>query len=135
MVLRTFAMDDYDAVIALWKKAGIRLSRSDTVEGIRKKLERDPQLFLVMVEAGAIIGAVMGSYDGRRGWVNHLAIDPLHQGKRLGSVLLAELERRFRELGCEKVNLLIEMDNAQVQGFYQQLGFRMDSLLFMEKWM
>lgn len=127
-------MSDYEAVISLWQKAGIVLSRSDSAEGIQQKLQRDPQLFVVAEEAGQIIGAVMGAFDGRRGWVNHLAGDPLYQGRQIGTRLLAELERRFQEVGCEKVNLLIEWENAKVKGFYERLGFREDRLLFMEKW-
>lgn len=81
-----------------------------------------------------IVGAVMGSYDGCRGWVNHLAVDPGYQGQDLGSRLMQELENRLAALGCEKINLLIEPSNSGVQAFYGRLGFTADELIFMEKW-
>lgn len=134
MEIREFALSDYEDVIDLWQRAGLSLSRSDSIEGIKRKLERDSELFLVVEEDKQIIGAVMGCFDGRRGWVNHLAIDPDFQGNQIGKNIMDELERRFREVGCEKVNLLISMDNTKVQGFYERLGFTQDPLVFMEKW-
>ena len=77
----------------------------------------------------------MGSYDGRRGWVNHLAVAPERQGQGLGAAIMAELERRLVTKGCEKVNLLIEPDNAGVQAFYEKLSYSRDPLIFMEKWL
>jgi ribosomal protein S18 acetylase RimI-like enzyme len=134
MIIREFTLNDYTLVIDLWKKAGIELSNSDSLEGIKHKLERDSDLFLVAEKDGRIVSAVMGSYDGRRGWVNHLAVDPQFQGNNVGTEIMVELEKRFKDVGCEKVNLLIEMDNSKVQGFYEKLGFNHDKLIFMEKW-
>lgn len=134
MNIRQFTLDDYATVIDLWLRAGISLSRTDSIEGITHKLERDAELFLVAEEAGRIIGAVMGCYDGYRGWVKHLAVDPEFQGAQVGKELMAELERRFRQVGCEKINLHIAKGNEKVQGFYQKLGYRPLELTFMEKW-
>lgn len=136
MLIREFCLEeDYAATIALWQACNILLSKSDSRESIKKILERDADLFLVVEQDQAIIGAVMGRYDGRRGWVQHLAIAPDFQGQRLGSQLVQELERRLQAKGCEKVNLLVRPDNASVQNFYQHLGFRRDELIYMEKWL
>lgn len=135
MKIRTFILDDYRDVIRLWKKAGITISRSDSLEAIKHKCERDPELFIVAEQKGQLISAVMGSYDGRRGWVHHLAVDPDWRGKEIGTKMMQELERRLRDIGCEKVNLLIKMDNLRVQAFYEKLGFERDELVFMEKWL
>ncbi|RNB83102.1 GNAT family acetyltransferase [Brevibacillus nitrificans] len=135
MNIRSFSLEQWEEVVTLWRRAGIQLSRSDTPAGIQKKLERDPQLFLIAeTEEGRIIGAVMGSYDGRRGWINHLAVDPDCQGQDLGTRLLQELEQRLAGLGCDKINLLIEPENGVVQAFYEKQGFNRDELIFMEKW-
>jgi len=135
MEVREFRMTDYDAVVALWQAAGLHLSPSDDRARILHKLERDPDLFLVGAEQGTLVAAVVGGYDGRRGWVYHLAVHPDHQGRGLGAALLAELEERLRRKGCHKLNLLVEPDNASVQRFYQRVGYRRDELIFMEKWL
>lgn len=135
MRIESFSLQQYEDVIQLWQRAGLQLSCSDTREGLRKKLERDAELFLVaMNEEERMIAAVMGSYDGRRGWVNHLAVDPDFQGQDIGSRLMDELEKRLANIGCEKINLLIEPTNHGVQVFYNQLGYERDELIFMEKW-
>lgn len=75
----------------------------------------------------------MGSFDGRRGWINHLAVDPDYQGNSIGQKMMSELERRYKKLGCEKINLLIEMDNGKVQEFYKKrISTRGTHIL--EKW-
>lgn len=134
MKFREFTLNDYESVIDLWKLAGLKLSRSDTYEGLKIKLKRDPDLFFVMEEEKRIIGVVMGSFDGRRGWINHLAVHPEYQGRNLGQQIIDELQRRFKKIGCEKINLLIELSNENVQSFYEKQGFKKHDLLFMEKW-
>ncbi len=131
--IRAFAMRDYEQVAELWRAAGLSLSLSDDVSGIEHRLQRDADLFIVAESRGQIVGAVMGCYDGRRGWVNHLAVAPGSQRNGIGTALMAELEARFRAIGCVKVNLLIEPDNSGVQRFYDGIGYTRDDLIFMEK--
>ncbi|CAM5796449.1 GNAT family acetyltransferase [Brevibacillus borstelensis] len=134
MDIRSFQMTDYEAVVELWMRAGLTPSPSDSREAIEKKLQRDPELFLVATEQDQLIGAVMGAFDGRRGWVYHLAVDPQCQGKQIGRLLMNELEERMRAVGCDKMNLLVAQDNVRVGAFYQKLGFTRDDVFFMGKW-
>lgn len=78
---------------------------------------------------------MLGTFDGRRGWVNRLATRADQRGRGLASAVLAELELRLAMKGCRKVNLLVEADNRQVTGFYQRGGYAEDQLIFMEKWL
>lgn len=135
MRIQSFTLEQYEEVVSLWQRSGLKLSRSDTPEGIRRKLKRDKELFLIaQADDDKIVGAVMGSYDGRRGWINHLAVAPDCQGQDLGTRLMQELEERLAALGCDKINLLIEPQNSRVQAFYDKLGFAADELIFLEKW-
>jgi hypothetical protein len=75
--IRTFSFpQDYPAVITLWETAGpgVHVGRSDAPDEIRKKLARDPDLFLLAEEDGKLVGSVIGGFDGRRGIVYHLAV-------------------------------------------------------------
>jgi ribosomal protein S18 acetylase RimI-like enzyme len=133
--MRPYMPADFEAVTALWQACALHPSRSDTSEGLARKLERDPDLFLLLEEDGATVATVMGSYDGRRGWINRLAVAPSHRGRDIGRQLVGEIERRLKARGCDKVNLLIEPDNAEVADYYDRLGYRRDALIFMEKWL
>lgn len=126
MRIRSFDLArDYAAVYALWQSAGpgVHTGRSDTPEEIVKKLQRDPDLFLVGEEAGQIVGSVVGGYDGRRGLVYHLAVAPALRGRGLGTQLMDELEQRLRARGCLKAYLLVTLDNPDALEFYQRRGW------------
>jgi ribosomal protein S18 acetylase RimI-like enzyme len=134
--LRTFSMNEYEQVIDLWLRAGIKVGPSDSREGISRRLQRDEDLFLVALSQNErVIGAVLGGFDGRRGWVNHLAVDQDFQGQGVGRALIALIEERLRARGCLKVNLLVAGDNRQVLGFYEKQGFEKDDVVFMGKWL
>ena len=116
---------DYDAVVALWRTSwpGVKVGRSDTPAELAKKLQRDPDLFLVAEIAGRIVGTVIGGFDGRRGLVYHLAIAPEQRGRGLGAALMTELETRLKTKGCVRCYLLVAPDNFGVTGLYRRLGW------------
>lgn len=132
-MIRSATVGDAASLADLWRTAGLRFHPELVASELASVLGQE--LVLVHEEAGQVTGTVMGTYDGRRGWVHRLATRPDRRGQGIASALLAELERRLLALGCAKVNLLIEPDNAAVAGFYTRLGYRRDDVLFMEKWL
>ncbi|MFF5295988.1 GNAT family N-acetyltransferase [Paractinoplanes globisporus] len=136
--IREFDWPDYDAVARVWAVAGREVVPRAELEA---KLTRDPELFLVAESQsrpesqslpesrsvagspGEVVGVVMGTYDGRRGWILRLAVDPAHRRGGIATRLVAELESRLRGLGCPRVNLLVLPDNAGGLSFWQALGY------------
>jgi len=122
---------DFPDILTLWGRAGpgVRLGRSDAPEQIEKKLKRDPDLFLVAELDGRIVGSVLGGFDGRRGLVYHLAVDPHYRQHDIGSRLMEELENRLRAKGCLRAYLLVTKNNPQAMQFYERHGWaRMEYL-------
>jgi len=122
---------DYDEVYKLWgmMEKGVRVSRSDSLDEIKKKVARDPDLFLVAVSDNMIIGSVIGGFDGRRGMVYHLAVASEFRGMGIGSRLMNELESRLRSKGCLKCYLLVTLDNSDAEAYYQHRDWKcMDDL-------
>ena len=117
---------DYGSVIELWKsiEKGVHLGRSDTLTEIEKKIGRDPDLFLVAVSEGEVIGAVIGGFDGRRGLIYHLAIASTFRGCGIGSELMNEVEARLRAKGCIKCYLMVTLDNLEVAAYYEKRGWQ-----------
>ena len=114
--------DDYPAAFTLWQgiEKGVHVGRSDTPAEIEKKLQRDPDLFLVAEADGKIIGSVIGGYDGRRGLIYHLAVSASFRELGIGSRLMDEVETRLRSKGCLKCYLLVTTDNPEAMQFYEQ---------------
>ena len=136
MQIREFNIElDYDVIRVLWREAGsgIQLSPSDEQGEIRKKLDRDPDLFLVAEEGKRIVGAVLGGFDGRRGMVYHLAVQPEYRAREIGRALMEELEHRLRAKGCLKYYLLVTKDNQEALAFYRGMGCDEMDLLVMGK--
>ena len=134
--IRAFTLADTEAVRALWGAAGLKPSRSDAPEAMAKVAERNPGLALVAEDReGRIVGTATGADDGRRGWVYRLAVHPEARQAGLGRRLVAEVEARLRDRGCEKLNLLVERDNPDAIAFWRRLGYADDDVVFLGKWL
>lgn len=123
---------DYALVKDLWAttEKGVRVGRSDAPAELKKKLRRDPDLFLVAEVNGEIVGSVIGGYDGRRGMLYHLAVAAPHRGRGIGGSLLGEVEKRLKSKGCIRCYLMVTRDNPEAARFYEKRGWLlMDHIL------
>jgi ribosomal protein S18 acetylase RimI-like enzyme len=110
---------------------GVRVGPSDTPSEIEKKLARDPDLFLVAEIDGKLIGTVIGGFDGRRGFVYHLAVAAPFRRGGVASRLMQEVENRLRAKGCIRSYLLVRPDNADALDFYRKTGWSvLDDVIF-----
>lgn len=130
---RQYTTADCDAVRALWLRAGLELRPSDSKEELEKKLRRDPELFLVAEDEGEIVGAVIGAFDGRRGFIYHLAVAPERQGEGIGKALIDQVIEGLKKLGCIRLLLLVNEENEKAVEFYKATGFRQDRMYVMSK--
>ncbi|WP_165068294.1 GNAT family acetyltransferase [Marisediminicola senii] len=143
MLLRPFDEADTDRVIQLWTDCGLTRPWNDPRRDIERKLAVQRELFIVGVEPNTatgtetgteygvdhdtIVATAMAGYDGHRGWVNYLAVDPTAQGRGYGRAIMAEIERMLQAAGCPKLNMQIRADNTDAFGFYEALGYRQDA--------
>ena len=133
VTIEPFAMDDFALVHVLWQRSGLCMRPSDGPEQTLLKLARDPELFLVARDSSAaIVGTVMGGWDGRRAYVYHLAVPPERQRQGIADRLMDELEERFRMLGALKAKLQIMNDNDASRAFFSARGYEPES--FCEPW-
>ncbi len=134
-MLRTYVPRDYPAVRDLWRASGLTVGPSDRPAELERTRRRDPDLFLVAEWDGVLVGAVLGRFDGRRGWINHLAVEEPARHLGIGARLMAEVERRLARKGCAKVNLHVFPENVRACGFYERLGYGRREFIFMDKWL
>ena len=127
LTIRTFTDADTKATIALWQACELTRAWNDPDKDIERKLSVNDDLFLVAEIQDNIVGSVMGGYDGHRGWINYLAVDPGQRKQGLGKQLMLTVEHRLLSLGCPKINLQIRTGNEAVMEFYRAIGFTEDA--------
>jgi ribosomal protein S18 acetylase RimI-like enzyme len=130
MQIRAFELADTDAVVRLWEKCGLTRPWNDPRRDIERKLTTQPELFLVGTDGGSVMASAMIGFDGHRGWVYYLAVDPGRRGQGHARTLMTEAERLLIELGCPKIMLMVRSSNTAVVDLYEHLDYvREDTLL------
>lgn len=129
-----YAERNYEDVVKLWLKAGLMLSLSDTKQEVDKFAKHNPDSFFLLYSQEQLIGTVIAAFDGRRGYIHHLAVDPDAQGQGWGSLLMEKAEDYYRRNQVVKIHLMIEKTNSGVIEFYQKMGWHVrDDLVLMSK--
>lgn len=131
--IRPFQPPDEAAVIALWQRCGLVRPWNDPAKDIQRKLGVRPEWFLVGELEGRIIACVMAGYEGHRGWLNYLAVDPEHQRQGYAREIVDHAERLLKGAGCPKINLQVRTSNHAVIDFYQRLGYTVDDVVSLGK--
>ena len=116
---------DYDDVYSLWTHTpGMGLnSLDDSIEGISKYLERNPNTCFVAREDGKLIGVILSGNDGRRGFIYHTAVALSERNNGIGKRLVEEAVFALRREGINKVALVVFENNKTGNGFWEKLGF------------
>jgi ribosomal protein S18 acetylase RimI-like enzyme len=121
------------AVIRLWRDCGLTRPWNDPARDIERKAAFDQGLFLVGLEGGRVIAAVMGGYDGHRGWIYYLGVHPDFRRRGCARLMVNAVTERLKALACPKINLMIRKGNTDAIGFYSRIGYADDPVITMSK--
>ncbi|OLS22820.1 MAG: Acetyltransferase YpeA [Candidatus Heimdallarchaeota archaeon LC_3] len=125
--IRKMTRDDIPYVRKLWAKSSIDLTLSDDSIELEKMISQNEEFCLVCEIDTIIISAVLGGFDGRRGWVHHLAVDPNYRRQQIGTFMMEKLMEKFIKADVVKVKLEILKSNIEVVEFYKQLNWDLRS--------
>jgi ribosomal protein S18 acetylase RimI-like enzyme len=131
--IRPFRRDDTQSVVELWQACDLVRPWNDPFADVERKLLVAPDLFLVAEHEQAVVGSVMAGYEGHRGWINYLAVEPVRRRNGIGRALMAEAEERLLSAGCPKVNLQVRAENTDVLAFYRAIGYEVDEVVSLGK--
>jgi len=124
--VRCFCIEDYDAVLALWRRAeGVGLNESDTRRAIAAFLRRNRRFSFVAEKGGRIVGAILCGHDGRRGYLHHLAVAKRYRKRGLGRQLVTACLAKLRRAGIQKCNIFIFAHNAAGMKFWARTGWKL----------
>ncbi|PIZ64258.1 MAG: hypothetical protein COY19_09165 [Candidatus Marinimicrobia bacterium CG_4_10_14_0_2_um_filter_48_9] len=123
--IRNMRPEDYDAVVTLWQSAGLEFLANgrDQRERITAELDRPENAFLVGEIGGQIVASVFGTHDGRKGWINRLAVHPDFQHHGFAEQMVRAAEAIIEAQGIEIIGCLIEADNQASKQFFQKIGY------------
>ncbi|MDD8020315.1 MAG: GNAT family N-acetyltransferase [Acidobacteriota bacterium] len=125
VLIRKFKISDYEEVMNLWQLGRLPLKPQgrDSRAQLEQQIKFDQVIFLVAEKEGKIIGTVLATHDGRKGWINRLAVHPDYRRQGLGRRLIKRAEEELEKKGLLLVAALIEEDNPASMNLFVQLGY------------
>jgi ribosomal protein S18 acetylase RimI-like enzyme len=123
--IRSLRPEEHPRLLALWSEAGLpcRPSGRDSAERVGEACSETPDLLLVAEAEGRLVGAVVGSHDGRKGWVNRVAVSPAWRRRGIASRLVRHVESALARRGIHVIGILIEEENAGSRALFRALGY------------
>jgi len=133
MEIRIFRQEDFEEVLTLWDRCDLLRPWNDPEMDIERKMNHDPELFLVAEVSGEIAGTVMGGYDGHRGSAYYLGVHPDYRGRGIANALMNRLEKKLIARGCPKIQLMVRAENDTVLSMYEKLDYEVQDVISMGK--
>ena len=128
--------DDYGEILALWERAGlsVRPEGRDAPDTFARQMADSRQRVLGLRASGKLIAVTVLTHDGRKGWINRLAVDPAYRRRGLAGRLVAEAERWFVEdQRLEIWAALIEGANRDSQALFAALDYLRHDVVYVSK--
>ena len=125
MEIKPLTIEQYDSIITLWKEAGLPFKPKgrDSKREMETEFKRNPDLVLGAFEDGKLVGVIIGSDDGRKGWINRLAVLPACERKGVASQLIDAVERALKTRGRRIICTLVEDWNEASLNLFSKTGY------------
>jgi GNAT superfamily N-acetyltransferase len=126
LTIRRLTIDDYDDIIRVWSDAGLphKPKGRDSRGMMTKEMAHPSVAYFGLFEDVLLIGVGLANFDGRRGWINRVAIDPDRRGIGLAGRLIDACEEFLRSIGAVVICALIEEVNTPSMSCFEKAGFR-----------
>lgn len=124
--VRRLTIDDYDQIVGVWTRAGLpfRPNGRDNRELLAKEMARDNCDFIGMFDGDSLIALAIASFDGRRGWINRLAVDPDYRHHGIASELIGLCEEALSRFGVVVLCAIVDELNTPSMGLFGKNGFK-----------
>jgi ribosomal protein S18 acetylase RimI-like enzyme len=136
MKIRKLTIADYPELIRLWERAKLpsKPKGRDSKAHIAKEMACNPGFFIGAFEKDMLIGAVIASHDGRKGWLNRIAVDPDYRRHGLAKILTSAGEKALRKHGIKIFGLLIHEYNTASLKLAKKMGYKIhNDILYLTK--
>ncbi len=132
---KTPSIEEYERILELWDESDLpyKPEGRDRKENIRRELKEQPEYWIGAYKEEELVGIIFGTDDGRKGWLNRLAVDEKYRGEGIGKELVKKLESVFEDKGFKIWAVLIEPDNPEAMDFFEYLDFEDDGIKYYSK--
>lgn len=134
--VRPVLEDELEEMQRVWVESGlpVRPMGRDTIENLRTQRKSSPDLFIGAFEGDRMVGVVLASDDGRKGWINRLAVVPEARRRGVGRMLVDACEAALRRRGRGIFCILIEGENPASDTLFQDMSYkREDDIIYYAK--
>ena len=119
MKFRPIKLSDYPNLIYFWKNHYF-VNELDDYERFKIFLDKNPNLSILAEEKDNIVGTALGSFDGRRGYIQKLVVDKNYRKQGIGQKLIEKVTKKLQSLGALYIPVSCEMENVS---FFEKSGF------------
>lgn len=133
--IRPLGTADYEAICEVWKASGIHYQTTgrESREAFAQQMNTGIQTVLGASIDGKLVGVVVVTHDGRKGWINRLGILPDYQRQGIGSALVEAADKLLHEQGLTIVAALVERENVASLNMFQRAGFQINDVIYLTK--
>jgi N-acetylglutamate synthase len=123
--VRKLGPADIATIRAVWSEAGLHVAPQgrDSEEHIAQEMAQGSAHFLGAFVDGEMAGVVLATHDGRKGWVNRLAVRPKNRQGGIAKALVSASEELFKGLGLGLSCALIEDWNDPSLKLFEKEGY------------
>ncbi len=123
--IRRLTLLDYEKMAEIWKRSSLPFKSKgrDSKASIKKQIKETPDLILGAEENDELVGVIVASTEGRKGWLNRIAVVPEKRGKGIAKALIRRAEEALRERGIKIIGLLIHKSNSTSIKLAKSLGY------------
>ena len=123
--IRLLTIDDYDEMIRVWSISGLPFKPNgrESRSMIEAEIDREQCAFYGTFDGAKMVALVIANYDGRRGWINRLAVDPDYRHLGLAAELIEKCEEFLSRYGDVIICALIEELNLPSMGLFKKNGY------------
>ncbi|MDY6915827.1 MAG: GNAT family N-acetyltransferase [Candidatus Cloacimonadota bacterium] len=136
MHVKDYKDKDYNDLIELWEKAGLpyKPNGRDRRDKIAQSLKNSSLRLILAYDNSNLIASVLVTHDGRKGWINRLAVHPDYWHRKIASTLIAYAEKILREEKIEIFACLVEnYNNASLQLFQKNGYIKHEEIIYLTK--
>ena len=132
VVVRPLRESELDSMVKVWASSGLpcRSRGRDSIRALKIQRKARPELFIGAFEYGTLVGVALVSDDGRKGWINRLAVMPEAQGKGIARRLILESENALRARGRRLFCVQIESYNKASIELFERAGYKKEDDIF-----